>query len=193
MQAITMLLLLSAFADAKDEKKVTPAAQVTVTASLVCMHCDFGEGEGCAAALKIDDKTPILLEGKASKEFYKMRFDGKVLVASGVLSINKDKRLVLTSDSAHLLGDADKGKAPAQGQIRVIGAPVCGRCELALCDECTLAILNATTPIVLDGELASQHAEEGKASKQASVVGKPYIDKRGLLRLNAKDVKLEKK
>lgn len=192
MQAITVLLMLSAFADGKDEK-ATPPAQITVTAQLVCMHCDFGEGEGCAAALKIDDKTPILLEGKAAKEFYKLRFDGKVLVATGTLSVNKDRRMVLTSDSAHVFGDADKGKAPAQGLMRVLGSPVCGRCELALCDECTLAILNAKTPIVLDGDLASQHAEEGKSSKQANVVGKPYIDKRGLLRLNAKDVKLEKK
>src|SRR5207247_877698 len=163
------------------------------------------EGDGCAAALKIDDKTPILLEGKAGKEFFKARFDKKVLVASGSLTINKDKKLVLTSDDAHVLSDADKGKAPLQGQVRVVGTPVCdvadkgkgapsgqvrvvgtpvcGRCELALCDECTLAILNAAAPIILDGDLASQHAEEGKGSRQASVVGKPYIDKRGLLRV----------
>src|SRR5262245_11053466 len=193
MRVVAVLLLLApTLADTKDNKTVPPA-QVTVTAELVCMHCDFGEGDGCATALKIDDKTPILLEGKAGKEFYKLRFDKKVLVVTGALSINKDKRLVLTSDSAHVLGDADKGKAPPQGQLRVVGTPVCGRCELALCDECTLAILNAATPIVLDGDLANQHAEEGKSSRLATAVGRPYIDKRGLLRVNAKEVKLEKK
>lgn len=193
MHTLTIaLLLLPALADTKDDKKV-PAAQVTVTATLVCMHCDFGEGDGCAAALKIDDKTPILLEGKAGKQFFKMRFDKKVLVASGALTINKDKRLVLTSDDAHVLSDADKGKSPPLGLVRVVGTPTCGRCDLALCDECTLAVLNAAFPIVLDGDLANQHAEEGKGSKSASVTGKPSIDKRGLIRVNAKEVKLEKK
>lgn len=193
--AAVLLLALSAAAADKNlpDNKTLPPARVVVTADLVCLHCEIGEGDSCAACLKLNEETPVLLEGKAAEQFFKLRFDKKVLVVEGILTRNKDKRLVLTSDNAHLFTDQDKDKAPPKGQLRATGKPVCGQCDLGLCDECTLALVNGAFPLILDGPLARQHADEGKESRMAVIVGRPYIDKRGLLRLEAKQVKLEKK
>ena len=60
-------------ADTKDTKKSSPSARATVTAELACLHCEFGQGDSCAACLKIDDKTPIVLEGKVAKDLLKQR------------------------------------------------------------------------------------------------------------------------
>jgi hypothetical protein len=156
------------------------------------MHCTFGEGDHCAVCLKLDDKTPVLLAGKTAKQFEEDRLSGKVVVIEGTLSLNKDKRLVLTSDAGRFFTDADRNKAPAKGEVRVVGLACCGKCDLGLCDECTLAIKNAGNPIVLDGKLAAQHAEEGKEAKQATVTGKLFLDKRGLIRVEAKKVEVKK-
>ncbi len=188
-QLVCLLLAVTTSADGKETKKPAPPARVVITAELACLHCTFGEGDSCAVCLKLDDKTPVLLAGKAAKEFEEMRLDRKVLVAEGTLSINKDKRLVLTSNSAHLYTDKDKGKVPEKGQARVTGASCCGKCDLELCDQCAVAIKNGTFPIVLDGKLAMQHVKEGKDAKLVTATGKVFIDKRGLLRLEA--LKLE--
>jgi predicted nucleic acid-binding protein len=191
--AVIVLALAAAGATADDKKpEQAPSAQVAITAELACMHCTFGEGESCAVCLKLDEKTPILLAGKTAKQFEEDSLSKKVVVIEGALSLNKDKRLVLTSDAGRLLTDADKGKVPEKGEARVVGLACCGRCDLALCDECTLAIKNAGGPIVLDGKLAAQHAEEGKEAKMVTTTGKLFIDKRGLLRLDAKKVEFKK-
>jgi hypothetical protein len=183
-----LLLALVAPAGGADGTPVK-TARVTVTAELACLHCTFGEGDGCAVCLKIDDKTPVLLTGKAAKELEKMRLSKKVAVVTGTLTLNKDKRLVLTSDDAHLFGDADKGKAPAKGQALVVGLPACGSCDLKVCDECTLAVVNGPAPIILDGKLARAHAEGARA---ITTVGRLFLDRRGLVRLEASKVNLEK-
>jgi hypothetical protein len=186
-----LLLALVAPADGADGTPVKAArtARVTVTAELACLHCTFGEGDGCAVCLKIDDKTPVLLAGKAAQQMEKLRLSKKVAVVTGALTLNKDKRLVLTSGDAHLLGDADKGKAPAKGQARVEGLPACGSCDLKLCDECTLAVVNGPAPIILDGKLAREHTEGARA---VTAVGRLFLDRRGLVRLEATKVDLEK-
>src|SRR5437588_3418090 len=109
--AATLLALAAPAAD-KDAKPAP--AKVTITAELACLHCTFGEGDSCAVCLKIDDKTPVLLTGKAAKEFEPLRLEKKVLVAAGTLTVNKDKRLVLTLDKAHLFTDKDRQTAPAK-------------------------------------------------------------------------------
>jgi hypothetical protein len=186
-----LLLALAAPADGAGDPPARAArtARVTVTAELACLHCTFGEGDGCAVCLKIDDKTPVLLAGKAAKQLEEMRLSKKVVVVTGTLSLNKDKRLVLASGDAHLFGDADKGKAPAKGQARVEGLPACGSCDLKLCDECTLAVVNGTVPIILDGKLAREHAEGARA---VTALGRLFLDRRGLVRLDASKVNLEK-
>ena len=183
-----LLLALVAPTDDPPAKAARPA-RVTVTAELACLHCTFGEGDGCAVCLKIDDKTPVLLAGKAAKQLEAMRLSKKVVVATGALTLNKDKRLVLASDDAHLFTDADKGKASARGQARVEGQPACGSCDLKLCDECTLAVVNGTVPIILDGKLAREHGEGARA---ITALGRLFLDKRGLVRLDASKVQLEK-
>ncbi len=169
--------------------KAAATARVTVTAEIACMHCTFGEGDSCAVCLKIDDKTPVLLSGKAAKQLEPMRLSKKVVVVKGTLQLDKDKRLVLASDNAHFYTSADKGKAPAKGEARVEGVPTCGSCNLMLCDECTLAVVNGKTPIILDGKLARDHAEGARAIR---TVGRLYIDRRGLVRLVASNVELER-
>jgi hypothetical protein len=184
MTALTLALaVLAAPAD-----KPAPPAQVVITADLACLHCTFGEGERCAVCLKVDDKTPVLLAGKLAARFEEMRLDRKVVSVEGVLTLDKEKRLVLTGEQGRLVTDADKGKVPDKGQARVAGAALCGSCDLNLCDRCTLAVGNGAFPIILDGKLAADHAE---AVKQLTVVGRLYVDKRGLVRLDAS--KVEKK
>lgn len=179
--------------DAKDEKKTSPAARATVTAELACLHCEFGQGDGCAACLKIDDKTPIVLQGKVAKDLLKQRFDKKVFVVQGTLSIDKEKRLVLTSDDAHEYGDKDKGQAPDKGQARISGQACCGHCDLGIGESCNLAVINAAFPILLDGKLATQLEIEAKEAKSTTVFGRPFVDKKGILRVEAKKVDVEKK
>jgi hypothetical protein len=176
----------------KEPKKAsTPPAKVIITAELACLHCTFGEGEGCAVCLKLDDKTPVLLAGKSAAQFKEDRLSKKLVVAEGTLAI-KDKRLVLTSDTAHLYTDKDKGTAPERGQVRIVGRACCGSCDLEVCDTCTLAIQNTGAPVVLDGKLASRHAHLSDA-KTVTADGKLFLDKRGLVRLDASKVEFEKK
>lgn len=186
---IPMVFVAVAAGAAQDAKKPPPAARVTVAAELACLHCTFGVGDGCAVCLKLDDKTPLVLAGKAAKQFEDMRLSKKVLFAVGAVSIDKEKRLVLTSDEARLFTMNEKALAPPRGEIRVEGTPTCGKCNLKLCDECTIAVLNGTTPIVLDGKLALDHADDAKA---VVALGRPHVDKRGLLRLFATKVELVK-
>ncbi len=192
MTPLTMLLLGLALAGADKDAKTVPAAKVTATAELACLHCTFGQGDGCAVCLKLDDKTPLLLEGDAAKPFMEQRFSKKVVVAEGTLSLNKDKRLVLTTTNVHAYGDKDKGKAPAKGLVRMTNKACCGHCDLGVCDECTLAVKNAKFPVVLDGKLAHKYETESKQDKTVTVTGKLFVDRRGLVRLDAQKVDFAK-
>jgi len=188
-----LAVVLLALAAGAEEAKPQPAARVTVTAELACMHCTFGEGDTCAACLKLDDKTPLLLAGKVAKQFADESLTKKVVVITGAVTVTKERRLVLTGDDGHFLTDKDKGKAPEKGQARVEGNACCAKCNLNLADECTVAIKNASYPIVLDGKLAAQHAMEGKDLQPSAAVGKLFVDKRGLLRLDAAKFEMSKK
>jgi hypothetical protein len=169
--------------------KAERTARTTVTAELACLHCTFGEGESCAVCLKVDEKTPVVLAGKVAGQFEKMRLTKKVVVVTGTLKLNKDKRLVLVAEGGRFFTTADKGKAPGKGQARVEGLPICGSCNLMVCDECTLAVVNGQAPIILDGKLARDHAEGARA---ITAEGRLFIDRRGLVRLEASKVNLVK-
>jgi hypothetical protein len=194
MTSLTLTLLALAAPAQAEKPQPAPAApaRVTVTAESACLHCTFGEGEDCAACLKLDDKTPVVLAGKAAQRFEAVRLERKVLVVEGTLTVSKDKRLTLTGADAHEWTEKDKGKAPDKGQVRVAGAACCGHCDLGLCDECTLAVKNGAFPVVLDGKLAARHAEEGKGAHTVTATGTLSRDRRGLLRLDARTVDLQK-
>jgi hypothetical protein len=168
MQIITVFLLaLTAQADAKK----TPApAKVTITAETACGHCTFGFGDSCALCLKLDDVTPILLEGKPTEQFFESRLNSALIVVEGTLSVNKDKRLVLKADKARAYTEKDKGKAPNKGDARIEG-------EVIVVNGKT-AVRNGDHPIVL----ADKQAE----GKEANVTGVLAMDKDGKLRLEAK-------
>jgi hypothetical protein len=100
MNALPLLLALSVAADKPEPNPAPPAAKVTVTAPLACLHCTFGEGDSCAVCLKLDDKTPLVLAGKAAKELFEFRLSKKVVTLEGALSLTKEKRMQLTSDVA---------------------------------------------------------------------------------------------
>jgi hypothetical protein len=172
-------------ADPPKEEKPGAAAKVVVTAEVACMHCTFGEGESCATALKLDDKTPLLLEGQAAKDLFKVRLDKKVAVVEGKLQL-KNKQMVLVAEKSRLLDEKEAEKA-AKGTAYVEGPAICGRCDLAVCTECTLAVRNDLANIILQGKLAADHAE-GKGV--IGVTGKLQVEA-GLIRLNA--TKVEKK
>ena len=166
------------------EKQPEPGAKVVITAEAACLHCHFGIGESCAVALKVDDKTPIVLEGKPAGDLFKARFKKQVFVVEGTLAL-KDKQMVLTAASCRPYDDKEKDKVPTKGLAYLQGPAICGKCDLSLCDSCTLAVKNGKSPILLDGELAQDHAE-GKGT--LLVTGKLFVDKRGLLRVEAKKV-----
>lgn len=200
MSAVALLLLASILpaaddkkTDKKEPKKPDPAAKVTITAEIACLHCTFGQGNSCAVCLALDEKTPVLLAGNAAKRFEDDRLSKKVLVAEGVLSMNKDRRLVLTTDDAHFQTDKDAGKSPEKGQVKVVGLSCCGHCDLGLTDDCAVAITNATLPIVLEGKLATEQCDEAKEKRTATSVGRLYLDKKGVLKLDATKLNLEKK
>jgi len=167
--SITALLLVALVADG-DAKKPLPPAKVTITAETGCTHCTFGFGDSCALCLKLDDVTPIILEGKATEEFFESRLTGALIVVDGNLSVNEDKRLVLKADKARAYADKDKGKAPTKGEARIEGIVV--RVKDAP------AIRNGAHPIVLAGK-----HDEGK---QETVLGMLKLDKSGAIRLETK-------
>lgn len=173
---------------AEPEKEAPKSAKVVVTAEAACLHCHFGTGDSCAACLKLDDKTPLVIEGKAAEELFKVRFKKQTFVVEGALKL-KDKQMVLVADKATAYDEKTKDKVPGKGLAFLEGQPVCGQCDLGLCDECTLAFKNDKSPIVLDGDLAKDHAH-GKGV--LGVTGKLQVDKRGLLRLVAEKVEPKK-
>src|SRR5262245_28915809 len=120
---MTSLALLVALSAAAADAPKTDLAKVTVTAEVVCQHCTFGieDRNGCGACLKLDEKTPVLLNGKVADDLLKIRFDKKVYVAEGTLGLDKEKRFVLTVTSAREKTDADKGKVPEAGQVQITG------------------------------------------------------------------------
>jgi hypothetical protein len=156
---------------AADAGKAPPPAKVAVTAQLGCLHCDFGEGDECAVCLKINELTPVMLAGKAGKDLAEDRLSRKVVVIDGVLTLNKDKRLVLTGDRFQLLTGTDAEKAP-KGQARIVGT--------------------ACFPIILDGKLADQHAH-AEEQQTLTAEGRLFVDKKGLVRLEATKATLSKK
>jgi hypothetical protein len=186
MHAFALALLAAAGVpgDGKAAPKAPPAAAVTVTAELACLHCTFGVGDGCAVCLKVDDKTPVMLTGKAGKELHEDRLTKKQVTVKGTLTLNKEKRLQLAGETA-------SGKdAPAKGAARVQGVPCCGKCDLSLCDECTIAVRNGDFTIILDGKHALGHAEDATG---IVTEGRLFVDQRGLVRLLATRVNLQKK
>jgi hypothetical protein len=170
MTSLALLLALSA--PAADAPKPAPA-KVTITAEAVCAHCSFGiESEGgCCACLKLDDKTPVILKGKAAEPLFKVRFDKKVFVAEGTLSVNKDKLLVLELTGAHERTDADKGKAPESGQVKITGT--------VLAKDGKLSIQNADAPLSLDvgkNPMPKEDAVVDAVGKLVNTEGKARLD-----------------
>lgn len=184
----TMCVISLAGSLSAEDAKAPPSARIFFTADLGCLHCDYGIGDGCAACLKLDAKTPLALAGKAAKQLENDVLDNKVVALEGVLTRDQDKRLVLTSDKAVFVAPKEPGFA-AKGSVRISGTPVCGSCDLKLCAECTLAVANGAVPIILDGPLATRHrAEDGK---HVTTFGQLSIDKRGLMRLLATKVEFQ--
>jgi hypothetical protein len=190
MRALALAaLLLAGPALAEEAKPDAKPATVTVTAEVGCLHCDYGIGDGCAACLKLDKDTPLVLEGKGLEPLAQCRFDGVVAVVEGTLSKN-GKQLNLAVSKVRIVDAKEKAKALAAGQTRVVGLACCGSCDLGVCDSCTAAFRNGTSPIILDGKLAARHLEEGDKVRPMTAVGKLFLDKRGLVRLEAVKVEL---
>jgi hypothetical protein len=191
----TLLLSLAALgadADAKDVKeeiKKAQPAKVTVTAEVACLHCSFGVGDSCCAALKIDDKTPIRLTGKQAEELEKERFGKKTYVVNGTLSVGKDKVLTLAVDSARLFGDADKDLAPAKGEVRITGTSACGHCDLKIAESCQVALKNGDFPVLLTGKDAEKCESDGKTY---TATGKVSLSKTGIVQLEIKKLETAK-
>lgn len=190
------LAVLGADKDVKEEIKKAQPAKVTVTADLVCLHCAFGVGDGCCAALKLDDKTPIRLTGKQADELENERFGKKVYVINGTLTVGKDKVLTLAVDSARVFTDKDKELAPTKGEVRISGTSACGHCDLKITDSCRVALKNADFPILLDGKEAEKCEADGKLY---TATGKLSLNKAGVVQLeirkleSVKESKEEKK
>lgn len=191
----TLLLSLAALGadnDAKDVKqeiKKAQPAKVTVTAELACLHCSFGVGDSCCAAMKLDDKTPIRLTGKQADELEKERFGKKTYVISGTLTVGKDKVMTLAVDSARVFGDADKDLAPAKGEVRITGTSACGHCDLKITESCQTALKNGDFPVLLSGKEAEKCESDGKTY---TATGKLSLTKAGVVQLELKKLETVK-
>jgi hypothetical protein len=182
---LLVILLGGALTLAEDKKEpAAKPAKVVVTAEAACLHCHFGTGDACAVCLKLDDKTPLVVEGKAAEELFKVRMKKPTYVVEGVLKL-KDKQMILVAEKCMPFEEKSKEKVPGKGLAYLEGPAICGMCDLSLCDECTLAFRNEKTPIILDGELARDHAG-GKGT--IGVTGKLQVDKNGRLRVVASKV-----
>jgi len=170
---------------AKPNANEIAPAKVTVTGEVACLHCHFGQGNGCAPALRLDDKTPLPVLGKAAEVLAPVTFKKRVAAVEGALEL-REKQMVLSAGAAKLLDE--KEPRPARAVAVVEGKPICGRCDLAVCEECTLAVKNGKSPIILDGSKALDHAED---LSWIGVTGHLKVDARGLLRIDA--AKVEKK
>jgi hypothetical protein len=165
----TAVFLLALVAQS-DAKKTPAPAKITITAETACGHCTFGFGDSCALCLKLDDVTPILLEGKASEEFFESRLSSTLIIVEGTLSVNQDKRLVLKADKARAYTEKDKDKAPKKGDVRIEGDVIAVNGKAAF--------RNGEHPISLAGKQT-----EGK---NTTLTGTLAIDKDGKLRLDSK-------
>lgn len=191
--ALSMLLMLFVGMAQDAKLKAAPPAKLTVTAQVACLHCTFGEGEQCVVCLKVDDKTPLLLTGTAAKPFEEDRLGGAVLIATGTLTRNKDKRLELACATVTKATPEVLKTAPGKGQSRVEGHACCAKCDLKKFDQCTMAVKNAALPIILSGDLADQHAGEGAEPRPVVVTGRLFLDKDGTMRIEAAKVEDVKK
>lgn len=187
---VSILALLSTNQQAKT---AAPPARATMTAPLACLHCTFGEGDSCALCLKLDEKTPVLLTGKAAKPFESERLGGQLVIASGSLALNKDKRFELFSEEVLPATPKALESAPAKGYVRVTGHACCAKCDLGKFEQCTMAVKNAAAPLVLAGKLADQHAGESAEPRPVVVTGRLSVDKAGVIRLEAVKVEDVKK
>jgi hypothetical protein len=101
------------------------------------------------------------------------------------LTLKDKKRLILVGDSITPIDAENKDRYPPQGKLWVEGNPICGKADLKLFSEPTLAVQNTSVPIVLEGEKA--HRRAGK--RAIRVVGALKVDARGLVRVQADEVK----
>jgi hypothetical protein len=166
----SLVLLLALSAPSAEPAKPAPA-KVTITAEVACAHCAFGiESEGgCAPCLKLDDKTPVILKGKISEPLLKARFDKKVFVVEGTLSVNKEKVLVLDLSAARERTDADKGKAPDAGQARLTGT--------VTPKDGGLTLQNGTTPVTVESKVAPTEEKPVTVTGKLGVKdGKPRLE-----------------
>jgi hypothetical protein len=188
MLVLLTALALAAPATAVEPEKAPKSAKAVVTAEVAPAKTPKGQTEAARLVLRINDKTEVLLDLSKVKDTPAVRQPGGVVTVTGVLTLD-GKQAVLTAESVKVFDGKDK--APAKGVTYLEGDAICGKCDLAKCDVCTLAVKNAAAPVILDGDLAQDHAD-GKGP--IGVWGRLFVDDRGLLRIEAtKVVELTKK
>jgi hypothetical protein len=114
----------------------------------------------------------LMLKGDDPKTIYKKAFEKKAVV--------------LIAEKITEVVDGNKDMFPAFGKARVEGKALCGKNDLKIFDEPTLAVINGDLPIVLDGPKARGDAKD-KGIIRAT--GTLFADtEHVLLRLTADDV-----
>jgi len=103
---------------------------------------------------------------------------------AALLKVKDGERVVLAAKSIVVIDEKNAGAYPPKGKARVEGKPLCGKVDLKLLDEPTLAVANDPFPLILDGEKSK--ATAGKNAIR--VVGSLKVDPKGLLRLLADEV-----
>ena len=132
---------------------------------------------------------PFAITGRLVPESKEVNTGGVKFGDAGIQVLKDKKNLILVGDSITQLNPTvmrtKKDRFPPKGKILVQGKQVCGKENLKLFDEPTLAVQNGSLPIVLDGDKSK--AKAGKASIR--VVGSLKVDDKGLVRLIADEVK----
>lgn len=131
-----------------------------------------------------DEKKRCAIKGRLVSESKGMNLGGFDLRTKEMLTLPGKKRLILVGDSFTRLDDKNQDRYPAKGTVWVQGKPVCGKEDLKLVAEPTLAVVNEGLPVLLEGEKA--RTKPGK--NPIRVIGTLQIDDKGLLRLKATQV-----
>jgi len=127
----------------------------------------------------------VAIKGRLVPESKEVNTGANRFTSKEILTLKELKQLILLAEAITELDDKNKDQFPAHGKVRAEGKSVCGKMDLKLLDEPTLAIENGSLPILLDGEKSKVKA--GKTPVR--VVGSLKIDDKGLVRLIADEVK----
>ncbi len=175
-----LVLTISVHAAEKEthQAKTEPAgARGNVVGNLSCAKCEFKATEKCTTALKLSEKQFVLISGQAGESLFATRCTGKLIRASGVVTL-KDGVVTITSKRSTEV----KNKNVTPG-LTLAGKLVCSKCEFKI-GECAAGLKAGSLQVLLDGDAA-------KALFNARCSGAPKVATGVLTKIDGNTVYLK--